>query len=107
MIRGTTQVYNIKFLTKIDLSKVRQVYITFASQLHEVTKDIRDVKIEPQENRIVCYLTQQDTLSFQAGEIKMQVRILLSDGSAHASRAKSIRVEKILRDGEIFVNEVY
>lgn len=107
MYRGTTQVFKIVVLTKLDMSKIKQVYVTFANKTTQITKDITDVKIEPDKKTITVYLTQYDTLAFTPGSVKMQVRILLTDGSAHASNTKTIEVEKILRDGEIFVNEVY
>lgn len=64
-------------------------------------KDMSSVTFSDDE-RISVTLTQEETLAFDAvGTVKIQIRVLLKDGSALASDIVKTTAEVILKDGEI------
>lgn len=100
--RGTTPSYTFTF-SGLDLSSVRDVYITFeqSSSGTEITKHAPDVDIDPAENKAGITLTQQDTLKFQKGSVKVQLRAIDENGTAVATAIFSDKVNEVLYEGVI------
>lgn len=99
MIRGTTP--TIRFDLPIDVELVDCMYLTLAQNgktviercLTECSCDVR---------RVSCKLTQSETLALMAAtETQMQVRLRTKGGDALASQITTVRVDRILKDGEI------
>ena len=103
LIRGTTP--TIEMIVKnddIDLHNITQVWIYISQQKKvKVDKLYDDVEFD-YENRIMrVKLAQADTLDLKAGEALIQVRVLLSDGTALATFASDVTIAEVYKEGEI------
>ena len=63
MYRGTTPTLIFKINSSIDLSNIKQVWITF-EDADETTFTKDDVTIDSENKRIILELTQEQTLKF-------------------------------------------
>lgn len=97
MYRGSTPTHNIE--TDIDLTGASAVYVTYHQGGTIITKTGESLVIT--KNSISVTLSQEDTLSFKAGKVQMQVRYVMPDGTADASEIVSFDVGSILLDGVI------
>lgn len=102
IIRGTTPTIIINVKDDIDFSQIASTWI-FISQRGKVRVDktIRDITVNPLERRIKLPLSQEDTLNLKEGDATIQVRILMSDGTALSSLEKEIEVLPTGKEGEI------
>lgn len=115
MRRGTTPTHTF-ICEDISLLDITDVFITYKQGKHIILeKTIDDVEINPEDNTISVFLTQQDTLKFKDTEwtwlypnensndrmVKVQIRIKYEDGTALASNVMLSDVLEILKDGEI------
>lgn len=100
MRRGTTPVLTIN-VNGIDVSEFSSIYITFEQGAKEITKEIDDVTLDTENNRIIVSLSQSETLSFKDGELKVQLRAITNQGKAVASTIKKLDVGHILKEGVI------
>lgn len=94
MIRGTTptHIFAIPFETNI-ISCVRIIY----AQNDEVLFEKQTTDCTLTERTISTTLTQEETLLFDSKYlVQIQLRILLNDGSALASKVNYISLEKCL-----------
>lgn len=81
MYRGTTPTYTFTMPQEVDLTEVSKMCITFA-KLDEtiiMTKTGEDVQIT--DNKVEVYLTQEETLEFPSGQIKVQLNWLYQQGA--------------------------
>lgn len=103
MYRGTTPNLKIKVRTQLDLSEIKQCWVTIESAINskEITYDMNHVMIDSDESTIDIRMSQEDTLLFGNGELKIQVRLLMNDDLAYASNIKNITMNQILKDGVI------
>lgn len=103
MRRGTTP--TITFTTGIEASEIVTAYITFAQGSQIVLdKNSDEDDIVIQDNELILYLTQKDTLLFaKSGRptAQVQVRLALQNDKAAASNIVTVNVDQILKDGEI------
>ena len=79
MYRGTTPTYTFILPDTVDLSLATKIYVTFA-QIDEteiMTKTDADLVVS--ENTVEVYLTQEETLSFPNGQIKVQINWLYEE----------------------------
>lgn len=100
--RGTTPTININVKSEIDLAliSVIWVYITQNNRV-VIDKELKDCTIDT-ENRIISLdLSQTDTLKLKVGEGLFQIRLLLTNGTALATKASRISVEEVYKDGVI------
>lgn len=100
--RGTTPTININVKSEIDLAliSVIWVYITQNNRV-VIDKELKDCRIDV-ENRIISLdLSQDDTLNLKVGEGLFQIRLLLTNGTALATKASRISVEEVYKDGVI------
>jgi hypothetical protein len=100
MGRGTTPLYTIKF-TGISLSEIGDIYITFEQNKsnQELTKHYPEVAIG--EGYAYVQLTQAETLAFQKGSAKMQIRFIDKLGNAFKSTIVPVQVSDVLYEEEI------
>jgi len=103
MYRGTTPTISFKIKTDIDLNDVAECWVTFKAKTgpKEKTFNISDLIIDPENKTITASLSQEETLFFNTGTIDIQIRLRTTDGLAYASDIKEIRMNKILKDGQI------
>lgn len=99
MYRGTTPTLCLSLVTSLDLSKVDGVWVTFKSPCAEMTFTGEDVVVNDAERKLYVSMTQNDTLSFGTGKVKVQARLLMEDGKAFATDVEEVPVEAILMEG--------
>lgn len=101
MIRGTTPTIILNLSTSVDLSEVKEMWVTLKSALKEKTFEKSELTIQPSSYSVSLTLSQEDTLEFSAGDVRVQVRFLMNNGRAYASNIKQLRMDEILKDGVI------
>lgn len=101
MRRGTSDI--LEFEIPYKASEVEYGYVTI-TQLGNV---IRDYNVMDEESVVLndgiiqIPLSQEDTLSFPTGAIKMQIRLVLTNGDAVASYDIDTTVDDVLKGGVI------
>lgn len=99
MRRGTTPTLTIK-LNGILVADLKTIKVTFKQKSILLSKTEKDVDIDVDENTISVPFSQEDTLLFKKGNVEVQLRALLEDGTtAIASKIKSFDMEEILLEG--------
>ena len=95
MGRGTTPLYTIK-LKGISLSDIGDIYITFeqTKSNQELTKHYPEVAIG--DGYAYVQLSQEETLAFQKGSAKMQIRFLDKTNNAFKSSIANVQVSDVL-----------
>lgn len=102
LIRGTTPTIVINVIDEIDLSRVIEIWVYFyQSGTVKINKKLEDVSFNVQDRQIILTLSQEDTLSLKAGESLFQIRMLLQDGNALATRESSVKINEIYKGGVI------
>lgn len=99
MYRGTTPVIEVN-VTGIQLSELENIYVTLRQDMQEITKTNDEIIIE-EGNIMHIPLTQEDTLKFDNGSVRVQMRATTKDGHAVASNIKKCLIEEILMEGVI------
>ena len=96
MIRGTTPTHI--FTTNVDESELTSIMVIYAQGDNELfRKCIGDCELDG--NRFSVKLTQEDTLKFNCNQkVQIQIRILLKDGTAMASRVYVVSVNECLNN---------
>ena len=107
--RGTTPTHLFNF--PFEQNEVQLLYISYSQKGSiRVEKTLEDVTFDAVNSLISVQLTQEDTLSFdncttfeflQQSMISIQLRVLLTDGTAWVSEIMTERVGNILKDGII------
>lgn len=111
MFRGTTPTLKIKVKNNIDLNQMKDIWVTVENLLNEITYKMTDGKIIIEEvpteigldRFIVVKMSQEDTLSFTPGEVKIQVRLIDAYDTAYASSIVKEKINPILKEGVINV----
>ena len=99
MRRGTTPTLTIK-LNGMMVEDLKTIWVTFKQKDIVLTKTEADVGKDIEENALTVPFTQEDTLAFKSGNVKVQIRALLEDGTtAIASKIKTFDMEDILQEG--------
>lgn len=97
--RGTTPVYTITF-SDIQLSNLADVYITFEQNKDgsnvELTKHGDDLTWDTTNNRATVKLSQEETLKFKKGTIKIQIRAVDNEATAVATSIFDDTVSEVL-----------
>lgn len=101
MIRGTTPTLVFHVQENVKVLEMKQIWVTLKASQTEMTFDIDDLILNGDDNTITIHMTQEDTLSFRGGPIKMQIRVLTKNDKAMASKIMSTDLSGILRDGVI------
>lgn len=103
MTRGTTPQIRIK-LKNCDVGLLSSIYITFVQAIHEkkvLEKAGDEITVDESENMLIVSLTQEETLLFDAVDVKLQIRAVTVNGQAVASEILNLPVNRILKDGVI------
>ena len=95
--RGTTPIYTVTF-SDFPLDDAADVYITFeqTSSGVELTKHGDELTWDRENNTVTTKLTQAETLTFQKGSIKIQIRAVDNEGTAVATSIFSDTVNDVL-----------
>lgn len=103
--RGTTPYITAEIIDDVDISEITQVWLYITQSIGAgrhivIDKDISEVTIN--HNRVHLRLTQEETLSLEAGVItNIQLRLLNGNEIAYASQTEFITVEDVYKDGVI------
>ena len=99
MMRGTTPTIRMN-LTHIDPATVAEAYLTIKQPGYTLEKSLSDATVG--ETYLEWSLAQTETLALQKQPTcQIQARYRLTSGKAYASRIFNIRVDDILKEGEI------
>lgn len=103
MIRGTTPTLRIKIKSDIDLEQMKDIWVTVKNNIFEVTYKLSNnqIDIEKEEKRLLIKMSQEDTLNFSAGKVKIQVRFLDSMDTAFATKIAERDIGAVLKEGII------
>ena len=98
MRRGTTPTNT--FTVDVDLTQAEALFVTYKQNSRTIVEKALDAVTVTAEE-ITVELSQADTLKFKKGEVEMQIRARLPDGSALASQIMTAPVESVLKEGVI------
>lgn len=101
MYRGTTPTFSFRLNTDIDFEQIEVLYVTFRSQLFEISFDKNDCTLDNETKTISVQFTQEQTLKFSPGSVNVQIRLRVGRHRAYATPIKSIDISQILKDGVI------
>ena len=101
MYRGTTPTIIFRVKSGLDLSKMKQIWVTMQNAVSEITFDKNDIAVNSEEGTITLELSQEDTLAFCSGVVKTQVRFLDENDRAYASNIRNLEMGNILKEGVI------
>lgn len=97
--RGTTPTFRAKYRT-IPTNTMTHAYLTISQGSLTIEKSLKEAT--KSANELAWRLTQEDTLALREGcPATYQVRYVLSNGDAGASRIYSFSVLPLVKDGEI------
>lgn len=101
MIRGTTPTFTLNMLDEtLDLRQAVNVYATFRQRETLLTKTDLDITVTQESeylrNTVLVYLTQEESLKFNAGSIEVQLNWTYADGSRACSNIVTIAVSNNL-----------
>lgn len=102
IIRGTTP--TLRFKIPFEQAIIKVAYITFEQNGKDILeKSTNDENVELTDELITIKMSQEDTLAFSNinGKAEMQIRILLTDDTAVASKIYKVSVDRILKEGVI------
>lgn len=100
MWRGTTPTHTFTLPEGIKKEDFAVLFISYA-QNGEVVVEKTGKDLTFEGNTIKVVFSQSDTLKFDAGPVKIQLRGRMLDGQAVASNHISTTAKEILKDGEI------
>lgn len=79
MVRGTTPTFSLTVPETVDLTAAANIYVTFATMDNQniVTKTGDDLEVT--EHQVDVFLSQEETLLFAVGKIKLQINWTYND----------------------------
>ena len=98
LFRGTTPVIILKVNTEIDLSTIELCHVTIVNEGGSNKKTYENVDIDTENNQISFQMTQEDTLEFIAGKIKIQLRAKLFNGTVVSSKIITTTIYDVLEE---------
>lgn len=103
IIRGTTPTISINILDEdINFEDISVIWINIAQNGKDVVdKATEDIEYDETYNQILVHLSQTDTLKLNPGSGLLQLRILLNDDTALASKPIKFNVVGVLKEGYI------
>lgn len=100
--RGTTPRIVINVKSDMDLSSIKVIWVYISQNSRVVlNKELPDVMIDNDNRTITMTLSQNDTLGLKVGDGIFQIRFLMNDNTALASKPCKIGIEEIYKDGVI------
>lgn len=100
MTRGTTPTISLSLNTDMQMSEMKQIWVTLKNLMFERTYRKEEIQIL-ENNSLIIQPTQEETLKFCKGAVDVQVRLLTHSEKAYASNIKTISVKGILKEGVI------
>lgn len=97
--KGTTPIFTFKLCFGTDLLDIENTHIVFTSGNAKVDKSGDELQIK--DAFIACELTQEETMSFNGGQVNIQILATLKNGQKPASEIVAIAVSETLR-GDIW-----
>lgn len=94
-MRGTTPTHTFRVPIDLTSAAVLKVYYKQGYQVL-VEKEKPDLVVTP--STITVQLTQEETLRFADGQIKMQIRARMPNGKAVKSKVKTTSADELLKN---------
>lgn len=106
MYRGTTPTIAFVIKSVLDLTTVTDIWVTIKNGKYEKTFKMSDgsVELSPTDKRVSISLTQEDTLEFTEGAVRIQLKFLTDSDKVYASPIVITEMKQVLNE-EIMVNE--
>lgn len=102
LCRGTTPIVTIQIEDEdYDMDQIEVCHVTIQNDSGRNQKIFTDCELDNVNKTIKFMLSQEDTLNYEKGNVKLQVRIRLKDGKADASDIFIGPMKEILEEGEI------
>lgn len=103
MYRGSTPTIVINLPEEIDLDTMIDIWVTFKNFYSTFTLKLSKTQIEIDnvEKKLTMRLTQEQTLSMGAGDVKVQARFLTMNNECFSSNVMTTNVRDILSEGEM------
>lgn len=98
MRRGTTPTLRIT-VEGIQVESLTSIFLTLKQGNTELEKT--NVEVDTENNRLIAELSQEETLMFDEGGVRVQFRALLENGKAVASNIVTTTMDEILMEGVI------
>lgn len=98
MFRGTTPTITMNITTTLDLNQIDDLSIVIENRQRTRSKiyEKDDVVIKEEEKQLILGLSQEDTLYFSVGKIRLQLKIKMKDGKVYASKIQETTMDEIL-----------
>ena len=91
MVRGTTPTFILKITNDVDLTEAVNVYATFEQYYTKITKTGEDIEVTA--HQVDVYLSQEETLQFAEGKVKIQLNWTYLDGRRACSNIIAVCVK--------------
>lgn len=91
MYQGTTPTFTLTVPATVDLTTTSNVYVTFSQGNKELTKTGSSIVVSAQS--VDVYLTQEETLMFLPGTVRIQLNWTFSGGQRACSNIRTILVD--------------
>lgn len=103
MYRGSTPEIKINLPEKVDLSEMKEIWVTVKNFYTTITKKLSegDVIVDAEHNNVKIGLNQEETLSLSPGQAKVQVRFLTNGEQSFPTNEMVMTVKDILEGGVI------
>lgn len=102
MYRGTTPTVKVKLKNAdINLNTIERIWFTLKSNIKEKTYEIEELTLDNEQKIISVKMSQEDTLSFSSGEIKIQIRFRDDLGNSFITKVCKTTMNEILKGGVI------
>lgn len=96
VFRGATPKFNFNVCLDTDIIDLDNSHIMFTSGAGKVDKSGTDIVVE-QQGVLSCSLTQEETMSFTANQVNIQILITTKNGQKPVSIIWAIPVSNTLR----------
>lgn len=95
--QGITPTFTLLVPETVDLTQAENVYVTFRQGSRELTKTGREITVSA--HSIDVFLSQEETLSFERGSVRIQVNWVYADGNRGETNIASVEwAETLLRE---------
>lgn len=98
MFRGTTPTITFNIVTSLDLDKIDKLSVAIENRQGTRKRfySKEQIVINSDENKLILGLTQDDTLYFSAGKIKIQLKVKMNDGKVYACSVQETMLNEII-----------
>lgn len=93
--KGTTPTFTFKLCFDTKLLDIANTHIVFTSGSAKVDKS--GDELQTKDALLACELTQDDTMSFNGGQVNIQILATMKNGQKPASEIVAIAVSETLR----------